>query len=172
MYVHKLRPSLIRSKLRGSRDRLQHAGDATSLHQIGQEPYLCDALEVGSLCWIACLDQGLPCRPCEPRDAAAQNRLLAEQVANRFSPKRRLHQALAPDGRRVISRQPKILWFPRSDERRHPALAKPFPDRGARPNRRHQYNRMAVRRHDLAEDKAETVGKEHRRLFGKARLDL
>ena len=66
--------------LGGVGDRVAHALDPLLVHQVDDQLQLVQALEVGEAGVVARLDQGLESGPDELGGAAAQHRLLAEEV--------------------------------------------------------------------------------------------
>src|SRR5690606_20824459 len=66
--------------LGGVRDGPVHLRDAALVHEVDDELHLVQALEVGHLRLVAGLDQGLEARLDQLGDAAAEHRLLTEQV--------------------------------------------------------------------------------------------
>ena len=66
--------------LGGVRDRVAHVGDAALVHQVDDQLQLVQALEVGHLRRVAGLDQRFETGLDQCRGAAAQHRLLAEEV--------------------------------------------------------------------------------------------
>src|SRR5918996_1038135 len=73
-------PAGVVAVLGGVRDRVAHAGKAALVHQVDDQLELVQAFEVGHLGLVAGLDQGLEAGLDERGGAAAEHRLLAEQV--------------------------------------------------------------------------------------------
>ena len=66
--------------LGGVGDRVAHPLDPLLVHQVGDQLQLVQALEVGEARVVAGLDQGLEAGPDQLGGAAAEDRLLAEEV--------------------------------------------------------------------------------------------
>ena len=78
------RSAAVVAVLGGVADRVAHEAEAAAIHQIDDQLQLVQALEVGDLRLIPCLDQRFETGGDERADAAAEHRLLAEQIRFRF----------------------------------------------------------------------------------------
>src|SRR5436190_2815688 len=79
-------PARVVAVLGGVRDRVAHAADALLVHEVDDQLHLVEALEVGEARVIAGIDQRLVTGLHQLADAAAEHRLLAEEVSLRLLP--------------------------------------------------------------------------------------
>jgi hypothetical protein len=87
----------------GVRDRIVHVGDAALIDQVDDQLHLVQAFEIGHLGLVAGLDQRLEAHADQFHQAAAEHRLLAEEVGLAFLPEVGLDDARPPaaDGRAI-----------------------------------------------------------------------
>src|SRR5205814_4459352 len=90
-----LRTRRIVAPLRGVADRVAHVGETAAIEQVDDQLQLVHALEVGDLRLVARVDERLEARLHQRADAAAQHRLLAEQIRLGLFLERRLDDARA-----------------------------------------------------------------------------
>src|SRR6266511_5722295 len=91
--VHDARAARVVPVLRRVRDGVAHPGEAAFVHEVHDELQLVEALEVGALRLVAGLDEHLEARLHERGRAAAEDRLLAEEIGLRLLLERRLEDA-------------------------------------------------------------------------------
>ncbi len=101
------RPRHVLAVLGGVRHRVVHGRDAALVDQVDDQLHLVHALEIGHLGRVAGLDQGLEAGLHQLDHAAAQHRLLAEQIGLALLAEARLDDAGAPaaDRRTVGERE-------------------------------------------------------------------
>src|SRR5579864_8079333 len=160
--------------LGGLGDELVHLGDAALVQQVDDQLQLVQALVVGDLGLVAGLDQGLEALHHQLGGAAAQHRLLAEQVGLGLFRERRLEHpaARAADAVRVGERpglRPAARVLRHREQTRHAApLLVLAPHQIARPLGGDQHHVEVLARLDLAEVDVEAV----REQQGGTRLQL
>ena len=122
--VDDARPGDVVAVLGGVADRVAHVAEAAAVHEVDDELELVQALEVRDLRLVARLDQRLEAGLHELAHAAAEDRLLAEEVRLGLLGERRLEDAGArgADAGRVRERlrvrlAARVLVH--GDERRH-----------------------------------------------------
>ena len=158
------RPARVVAVLGGVGNRIAHGGDAALVDQIDDQLDLVQALEIGHLRRVAGLDQGLVGGHDEGRDAAAEHRLLAEEVGLALLPEGGLEDRRAPgpeaggirDGH--LQRVAAGILFGRH-QARHAGAAHVFGAYGvARPLGRHHEDVDVRARLDEAEVDVQAVG--------------
>src|SRR5258707_2896962 len=116
--VDDLRPGDVLAVLGIVRDRVVHGADAAFVHQVDDQFQLVQALEVRHLGRVARVHQRIEARLHQLDGAAAEHRLLAEEVGLRFLLEIGLDDArlAAADRRRVGQRDVALSYAARSEE--------------------------------------------------------
>ena len=168
-------PADVVAVLGGVADRVAHVVEAAAVHEVDDELQLVQALEVGDLGLVAGLDQRLEARLDERAHAAAEHRLLAEEIGLGLLGERRLEHARARRAdARGVRRARSACALPRrvlvhGEERGH-AVARLDTSRargGRGPWARSCSTSTSARRRDGAEADVEAV-REHQRLARRA----
>src|SRR5258708_11635884 len=140
---HDARSTRVVAVFRGIAHRVAHVVEAALINQIDDELQLVETLEIRDLRLIARLHQRLEAGLDERAHAAAQHRLLAEQVRFRFLGERRLDDAGSSDADGLCIRQRELLGLPggvlvdRDERRRAASLDIELADPVTRRLRRH-----------------------------------
>ena len=172
------RPAHVVAVLRGVRDRVAHVRQAAAVHEVHDQLQLVQALEVRDLRLVAGRDQRLEARLHQRGHAAAQHRLLAEEIRLGLLGEGRLDDARArtADGLRVrerrLARAAGRVLVDGEEAGRALALAEDLAHPMARRLGRDQAHVHVGRRLDAAEADVEAVREHQRVARPEVRLDL
>ena len=140
-FVHDPRTAPVVAPLRGVRDRVAHPGQAALVDQVDDELELVQALEVRDLGLVPGLHQRVEPRLDERGDAAAQHRLLTEQIGLGLLLERRLEDARSSGsdagavGERSAERGARSIMLDRDERGGADAFLVGPPDQVTRPLR-------------------------------------
>src|SRR5687768_2727256 len=166
---HDARAGSVIAVLRRVADRVPHVLEAAPIHQVDDQLQLVEAFEVGDLRLVARLDERLEAGLDECARAAAQHRLLAEQIRLGLLGKRRLDHAgaRAADGASIGEREraslPRHVLVNRQQARRAAPFGEHLADTMPRRLRRDHGHVDVLRRNDPVEAHGEAV-REHQHL--------
>ena len=171
-------PTAMRAVLGGVGDRVVHPLDPALEDQVDDQLHLVHALVVRDLGLVAGLDERLEPELDQLGEAAAEHRLLAEEVGLGLLGERRLEDAGAAGadpgrvGERELARLAARVLRDRDQRRRAVALLVEAADDVAGALRRDHDHVVALRRHDPAVVDGEAVREEERRARLEVRRDL